>query len=288
MTTLSASLAGNVAVELEGAEEEPVTVFESDAQLGVDEPTGPIDLVLLSAAGQSDVGRRRRRNEDAYAVLEDHSLYIIADGMGGYAGGDVASKLAVDAISAAFESGKFEGQADPKRPRRGNELVMSIEAANRTIGEKARKNADFHGMGTTAVVARFLPRKKRVFIGHVGDSRCYRLRAGKLVQLTRDHNLRASGVAGPFAGHLSRVLGVAPKMPVDLVVDIPIAGDLYMLCTDGLTNMVPSETLEQVISQPTKLEERVRVLLRSANEGGGRDNITVILISVLDARTAAA
>jgi serine/threonine protein phosphatase PrpC len=268
--------------------EAPLTVFESDSEIGLDEPTGQNELILLSAAGRSDAGRRRHRNEDAYATLPSQSLFVLADGMGGSAGGDVASHLAVESITTTFDSGQFVGTPDPSRPRRGNEVCLSIEAANRAIFEAARKNPDYHGMGTTTIAARFLPRKGRVFIGHVGDSRCYRFRDGALAQLTRDHVLAASGVTGIYGGHLSRVLGVAPRVSVDLIVDKPKHGDVYVLCTDGLSKMISDDALAQIVAKPRELEKSVETLISLANESGGRDNITVILVSVRDARRSAA
>ncbi len=265
-------------------EEPSLTVYQSDSDIGIDEPTGPVELILESAAGQSDRGLRRRRNEDSYLVLPDHSVYVVADGMGGYAGGDVASRIAIETISSAFTRNEFVGEPNPSRPRRGNELVWTIEAANRAILHAALANQEFHGMGTTLLAARFLRKKQRVFIGHVGDSRCYRLRDGELMRLTNDHTLGASGVKGPYAEHLSRALGIAERLTVDLIIDTPKPGDVFVLCTDGLTKMVPDERLQDVLREGLGCRKTVEVLIDMANQGGGRDNITVILVAVKEPR----
>lgn len=257
-----------------------MTVYESDSEIGLDDPTGPIDMMLVHAVGQSDVGHKRHRNEDSYLVLPKHGLYVVADGMGGYAGGDVASQLAVESIFDTFEKDDFHGTTNEKRPRRGNELVWAIEEANRKIHEAAKATDEYEGMGTTLIAARFSPKKQRVFIGHVGDSRAYRLRQGTLVQLTRDHTLGASGVSGPYAGHLSRALGIKDHVKVDLVVDAPHPGDIFLLCSDGLPKMVSDDEVKDVLLKHADVEAAVKLLIERANAAGGRDNTTVIVIRV--------
>ncbi|MEO6420273.1 MAG: protein phosphatase 2C domain-containing protein, partial [Polyangiaceae bacterium] len=110
-----------------------LTTFEAGAVEGVEEPTGPVELILVSAVAQTDVGQKRKRNEDSYLVMPEHGVYVVADGMGGYAGGDVASRIAVNTIAEVMENASFSGNPDPKRPRRGNELVWAIEAANTAV-----------------------------------------------------------------------------------------------------------------------------------------------------------
>jgi serine/threonine protein phosphatase PrpC len=257
-----------------------MTVYESDSEIGVDDPTGPIDMILVHAVGQSDVGHKRHRNEDSYLVLPKHGLYVVADGMGGYAGGDVASQLAVESIFDSFEQGVFHGAPNEKRPRRGNELVWAIEEANRKVYEAAQATEEYEGMGTTLIAARFSPKKQRVFIGHVGDSRAYRLRQGTLVQLTRDHTLGASGVSGPYAAHLSRALGIKEHVKVDLVVDAPHAGDIFLLCSDGLPKMVTDDQVREILASNDNIEAAVKFLIAKANDAGGRDNTTVVVVRV--------
>ncbi|MGH7285160.1 MAG: PP2C family protein-serine/threonine phosphatase [Polyangiaceae bacterium] len=256
------------------------TVYESDSEIGLDDPTGPIDMILVHAVGQSDVGHKRHRNEDSYLILPKHGLFVVADGMGGYAGGDVASQLAVESLFDSFEKGDFQGEPNDKRPRRGNELVWAIEAANGKIFDAARATEEYEGMGTTLIAARFSPKKQRVFIGHVGDSRAYRLRQGKLTQLTRDHTLGASGVSGPFASHLSRALGIKDHVKVDLVIDAPHPSDIFLLCSDGLPKMVKDEEVREILTKHADVESAVKLLIDKANAAGGRDNTTVIVIRV--------
>jgi Protein phosphatase 2C len=194
-------------------------VYDEDA--AIDEPTRISALILVSAAAQTDQGRKRRRNEDSFVVLEDHHLFVVADGMGGHAGGDVASKMAVETIADAFRKNTFNGEPYPDVPRRGAELAVAIQMANRAIYDHARANQAYQGMGTTVVSARFSPNKQRVYFGHVGDSRCYRLRSQALTQVTTDHTMGAQGVTGPLANHLNRAVGVAPGVKVDLLIARP-------------------------------------------------------------------
>lgn len=257
-----------------------LTAFEAGAGEGLDEPTGPVELILVSAVAQSDVGQKRKRNEDSYLVMPDHAVYVVADGMGGYAGGDVASRIAVSTIAEVVESGRFKGDPNPKRPKGGNELVWAIEAANAAVHKAAKATAEYEEMGTTLVSARFSPKKQRVFIGHVGDSRCYRFRSAKLVQLTTDHTLAQKGVTGPYAANLSRAVGISSAAKVDLIVDAPRPQDAYLLCSDGLSKMLTDAQIEEVLVGEPNPTACVKKLISAANSSGGRDNITVILIKV--------
>src|SRR5262249_40390981 len=161
----------------------PVPIlYDQDAS--VDEVTQVSPLILVSAAAQTDQGRRRRRNEDSMLVLEEHHLFVVADGMGGHAGGDVGSKMAVGTIGEAVKKRSFGDDPCPDVPRRGAELAVAIQMANKAIFDHAKANAAYTGMGTTVVSARFSPNKQRVYFGHVGDSRCYRLRSKQLTQVT--------------------------------------------------------------------------------------------------------
>ena len=237
-------------------------------------------LILVSAVYQTDQGRIRRRNEDSYLILDDQHVFTVADGMGGHAGGDVASKLAVDVIGGAFTGGAIDGSTYPNVPPRGAELATAIQMANKAIYDHARSNREYAGMGTTIVSARFSPNKQRVYIGHVGDSRCYRLRNGALSQVTTDHTMASEGVVGPLGAHLLRAVGVSPVVTIDLIVMRPQPEDAYLLCTDGLSKMVPHEEIRDVLVTERDPDVAVRRLVDLANERGGRDNITVILVRV--------
>ncbi len=253
-----------------------------DAEAAEDEPTRAHAVILVAAVGQSDVGRKRKGNEDRYLALDAHNLFVVADGMGGHAGGEVAAQLAVDTIGRAFQEQRFEGKPYDDVPRRGSELALAVQMANRAIYERARKQPELHGMGTTLVSARFTPGKERVYIGHVGDSRCYRFRSGQLTQLTTDHTMGALGMPGPFADHLSRALGVGATVQVDLVIAKPRHDDVFLLCSDGLTKMVPDAEIRDLLAAHPDPNEAADALVRRANEKGGRDNITVLVVVVKD------
>jgi len=239
--------------------------------------------ILVSAHGSSDQGRRRERNEDAFLIL-DGELFAIADGMGGYAAGEVASQMAVDTLTACWESGNYGDYApDPKLPKLGGQLVRAIKVANRAIFDEATSDEAKRGMGTTLIAALFSPRKQRAFLAHVGDSRIYRHRAGVLEQLTQDHTLGALlGVPGRRGAQLTRAVGIAPDVDVDLFVDTPEAGDLYLLCSDGLSKMVPNEEIQEMLASTDDLDAGVARLIAEANERGGKDNVSVILVRVAD------
>jgi protein phosphatase len=136
-------------------------------------------------------------------------------------------------------------------------------------------------MGTTVCAARFSPTKKRLYVGHVGDSRCYRMRGDVLEQITADHTMASLGVKGPEGERLSRAVGIYAAVPVDIVIAYPVVGDLYLLCSDGLTKMLPDETIAVVMRHEKDPKAIVDRLVLFANEHGGRDNISIILLRVL-------
>jgi serine/threonine protein phosphatase PrpC len=249
-----------------------------------DEPTGPNALILVTAVGRTDPGLKRKHNEDAYAILEDHHLFVIADGMGRHAAGEVASRLCVEAISEAFRTSEFGPPREPPLPRRAAKLRGATLLANERILAAAADNDAYAGMGTTVVSAYFSANNQRVYIAHVGDSRCYRLRGGSLTQLTTDHTLGAAGIQGKTAAILSRAIGVEPDVEVDVTSEAPVPGDIYLLCSDGLSRMVPAPEIEATLVATRDLEDATKTLTDLANRGGGRDNITVILVRVDDAK----
>lgn len=264
---LSEELSGSVALE------------SQELWIEEDEPTGPVPKILVSSAGRTDPGRKREHNEDAYLLSPEHEVYAIADGMGGYAAGEIAAQLAVDTVREAFSGGDF-GPLEEGFPRRGAELVSAIRRANARIREEASTDERKTGMGTTIVAARFSPGRKRVYIAHVGDSRCYRVRDGALKQLTTDHTLGAIGIQGPGSQKLSRAVGVFDEVDVDLSIDEPAPGDFYLLCSDGLYKMVPEGTIQLTIERGKTLEDAVVKLVALANERGGRDNVSVVVLRV--------
>jgi serine/threonine protein phosphatase PrpC len=273
-------------VEESSGDSTALTFFEEGAE--VDEPTGPIDLILLSAAAQSDVGQKRKRNEDAFLLDDEKALFVVADGMGGYAGGDIASHLATDTIASTLSSGTLPITGSARRPRIANQLVAAIEAANAAIYAEAQKNPDLHGMGTTVVAASFPRKKRRGYIAYAGDSRCYRLRNSELKLLTIDHTFANKGIGGPIGNQIRRAVGVRPTIKVDLIVDTPKSGDVYLLCSDGLNKMLGDDELQALVLEHREdLTACARRLVRRANEAGGRDNVTVVVVGVRESVDAA-
>jgi len=229
----------------------------------------------------SDLGLQRQGNEDSFFVRAP--LFVVADGMGGAQAGEVASELAV----SAFESGLPDGGT----PAEG--LVGIIERANRTIHEHSRASKQRAGMGTTVTAA--YVGEDEVTVAHVGDSRCYLVRDGELVRLTRDHSLVGELVARgklteeqaethPQRSVITRALGPEPTVQVDVDAFAARAGDLFLVCSDGLTSMVPEPKLRLLLvgRQLPPLNELGHELIASANAAGGRDNITVILFRLQD------
>ena len=257
-------------------------IYEEDASL--EEVTAPVARLLVHAEGQSDQGLVRRRNEDSLLVFAEHSLFVVADGMGGHKGGNVASALAVDTLRSSFERSVFTGKMESLSPvpARGLELACAIQMANEAILARAQSDVALSNMGTTVVAARFSPNKQRVYIGHVGDSRCYRLRGNALRQLTSDHTLSELGVVGPTAGDLYQAVGIGPKIIIDVIVDKPRADDLYLLCSDGLSKMATDDQILDLLLAEPSLEAAVEGLIGLANSRGGKDNITVILVKIME------
>lgn len=255
--------------------------YEEDAE--AEEVTSASARILLYAAGDSDQGRVRKRNEDSLLVMPERSLFAVADGMGGHRGGAIASSLAIDALQDAFDREAFEGrvQANGNVPRRARELAAAVHMTNECVRSMAFADRELSDMGTTLVAARFSPNKQRLYVGHVGDSRCYRLRQGKLRQLTTDHTMASLGVKGPSANHLYQAIGVSPGLAIDLIVDKPQDDDIYMLCSDGLSKMVSDDELRDVLLEQEDLETALYTLIEAANDRGGKDNVTVIIVKVL-------
>jgi protein phosphatase len=254
-----------------------------DEEEDPDSASGPHKLILVTAVGMTDTGLRRKHNEDAYVCLDEHNLYAIADGMGMHAAGEVAAKLTIEAITEVFTRGLLLDDEDARRAGRSRRkrLVRTIERANDMVLAMSKEVDAYHGMGTTVVIAQFSPAKARVHIAHVGDSRCYRLRGDEIKQLTTDHTLGAVGIRGKTEGVLSRAVGIEPHVEVDVTVDHPEVGDIYLLCSDGLSRMTTDDKiLEAVRACGSNLDEAARALIALANAGGGRDNVTTILVRV--------
>lgn len=238
-------------------------------------------------AGLTDPGLLRENNEDSVAFEPVQGVAVLADGMGGYNAGEIASAMAVTFVKA--ELSRWLAEATPQCSV--GDIRHAIEAcvvnANQSIYNAANANPQFSGMGTTIVVGVFEP--ERVLLAHVGDSRCYLWRNGELSQLTRDHSLLQeqleAGLITPeqakVASHknlVTRALGVEDAVQVDLLEHVPVLGDVYLMCSDGLSDMVDDEDMARVLLSKTGLQDRASALIRAANEAGGRDNISVILV----------
>jgi serine/threonine protein phosphatase PrpC len=230
---------------------------------------------VTDTAGFTDPGRKRRRNEDSFVI--DPPLFAVADGMGGAQAGEVASRLA----AAAFREFHDADDLDPEK-----RLAAIIKEANRRIYERAADDAQVSGMGTTITAA--LVAADALVIGHVGDSRAYRLRGGKFEQLTDDHSLVADLVrsgritpeeadAHPQRSVITRALGTDSEVDVDTFTVPAESDDLFLICSDGLTTMVDDEQIRDLVTRAQDLEQAGKGLVKAANKAGGEDNITVVL-----------
>jgi PPM family protein phosphatase len=228
---------------------------------------------ISSHAGASDPGRRRRRNEDSF--VDQPPLFAVADGMGGAQAGEVASRLAAGAVKES-----------------GADLVKLIQEANRRVHQRSIEDPNASGMGTTLTVAAV--EDALVRIGHVGDSRAYLVRDGELEQLTEDHSLVAElmrsgklsaeeAESHPQRSVITRALGTDPDVDVDTFAVEPKAGDVFLLCSDGLTTMVDDQTILSLVEERrSDLKGLVKSLIKAANRGGGEDNITVVAFEIAD------
>lgn len=251
---------------------------------------------MIHASGDTSVGMKRNHNEDNYAVLSDEDLFIVADGMGGHASGEVASQMAIDTMREFFRATSQDPEAtwpykmDKTRGYQENRLITGIKLANLRIYESAQRNAGQRGMGTTVVAA--LAVEDGVLIGHVGDSRVYRVRDGRLTQLTEDHSLlndyikmkrlTEEEIANfPHKNVIVRALGMKESVKVDCILDKPETGDVYLLCTDGLSGPVSDDEIREITNAHVgDLNDGVKNLIERANQNGGPDNITVVLMKV--------
>jgi protein phosphatase len=250
------------------------------------------------AAGRTDVGLQREHNEDSFVLLDQHGLFVVADGMGGHRSGDVASRLATDTISTFFnttarEDATWPFHYDPTLSAEENRLLTGIKIANKSIYEHGARSRDHQGMGTTIVGMLFSPEARRIYVGHVGDSRCYRVRDGKITQLTQDHSLlndylrampelSAAQRTEVPRNVITRALGMSDTVQVDITIDDPQPGDVYVLCSDGLSSMLSDDEILAVVNNTSTPEDAVQKLIEGANNHGGEDNVTTIVARVVE------
>jgi protein phosphatase len=243
-------------------------------------------------AGETNVGMKRTHNEDSFDLIDDERLYIVADGMGGHASGEVASKMAIETLREFFAATSQDPEAtwpykmDKARGYEENRLITGIKLANLRIHEAAQREPRLRGMGTTIVT--ILVIDDGVLIAHVGDSRVYRVRQGKLEQLTDDHSLlndyikmkrlTEEEIANfPHKNVIVRALGMKDTVKVDTRLDPPQPGDLYLLCSDGLCGPVTDAEISELENSTNDLKAAASKLIERANANGGPDNVTVVL-----------
>jgi PPM family protein phosphatase len=247
----------------------------------------------IEVAGETNVGMKRAHNEDNFSVLEESGLYIVADGMGGHASGEVASKMAVDSLQEFFAATADDPERtwpykmDRAKGYEENRLITGIKLANLRIYESAQRDARQRGMGTTIVTAFAV--EAGVYIAHVGDSRVYRIRDGKIEQLTEDHSLlndyikmkrlTPEEIANfPHKNVIVRALGMKDTVKVDSRFEQPIENDVILLCSDGLSGPVSDEELLEITLANSDLKTAASKLIERANTNGGPDNISVVLV----------
>lgn len=240
---------------------------------------------------RTDTGRARDNNEDSVVFDEVTRTAVLADGMGGYNAGEVASGMATSYIKEELSRWLNQAgeEAKPREVRRAMEIC--VENANRSIFRAAQSNSQYSGMGTTLVMGVF--RGDALVVGHIGDSRCYRLRKDQFQQITRDHSLLQeqmdAGLITPeqaatsnIKNLVTRALGVEELVLLE-INEYPVeAGDVYLMCSDGLSDMVEDATIARILAGSTSLEQRADALVATANENGGRDNISVLLVEAGD------
>ncbi len=230
----------------------------------------------VEVGSATDIGRVRERNEDS--VLVDPPLYVVADGMGGHRGGQVASQVALETMETLSAEGR-------------GSLAEHVRKANRAVWDRSEEDEQLSGMGTTLTAARI--DGASALIAHVGDSRAYRIRDGEIVRLTRDHSLleqfkeinptmtREEENNFPHKNVITRALGMRETVQVDIRGFQIESGDVYVLCSDGLSGMVPDDSIRSIVSNAKSLERAVAELVDQANRHGGTDNITTLLLQCM-------
>jgi PPM family protein phosphatase len=235
------------------------------------------------AAAASDRGRKRANNQDAFGFSIEHGVYVVCDGMGGAAGGEVASSIAVDEVLHLLT----ERDREVAIPKIAEEVV---NAANSAVFSRAERNPNLAGMGTTMVA--LVVEQSTVWVLNVGDSRCYRQRDGKLEQLTLDHSLveeqvrlgrmtKHEALRSPLRNVITRAVGTQNAVTPDCFQFEAQPGDLFLLCSDGLTRELPDAEVQELLAGDEALQDRTNRLIEAANKAGGRDNITCILVQAV-------
>jgi protein phosphatase len=246
---------------------------------------------MLKSHGETDVGKRRKINEDA--IFSANGLFLVCDGMGGHKAGEVASTVAVETIARFVERTEEDRELtwpfgfNPRLSYNANRLRTSIKLANRAVHRQASSREEYTGMGTTVVAVLVTPGEARMTYANVGDSRVYLIRDGTMLQITRDDswaNLGWSGASDDATSTsmkniLTKALGAREDVEFDVVDQALQEGDVILLCSDGLTNMLPDARINEiVVAHPGDLPAACRELIAEANAQGGRDNVSLILV----------
>ncbi|QSQ19245.1 Stp1/IreP family PP2C-type Ser/Thr phosphatase [Pyxidicoccus parkwayensis] len=246
----------------------------------------------IEVAGSTHVGMKRNHNEDNFLVLPEENLYCVADGMGGHSSGEIASRIAVDELGEFYrltskdQDSTWPFKMDKARNYDENRLATGIKLANARIFEKASIETKFKGMGTTIVTVHFA--SDVAYVGHVGDSRVYFFRAGTLKQVTEDHSLlndylKAKKLSPeeienfPHKNVIVRALGMKENVQVDVSRVEPQEGDVFLLCSDGLSGMVTDAQMQDILQRTPELDKACGQLIDLANAAGGNDNVTCVL-----------
>lgn len=240
----------------------------------------------------TDPGRARDNNEDSVAFDEPTLTAVLADGMGGYNAGEIASGMATAFIKSELSRWLTEAGDGAKAREVRRAMEICVDNANRSIFNSANSNAHYAGMGTTLVVGVF--RDDKLVLGHIGDSRCYRLRGGVMDQITKDHSLlqeqmdaglitAEQAATSSIKNLVTRALGVDELVQLEVNEYSVQAGDIYLMCSDGLSDMVDANAISQIVATEEGLEQKAKQLIDLANGNGGRDNISVLMIELHDA-----
>jgi len=254
---------------------------------------GTNTLMRIRYAAKTDPGLKRSHNEDFFSLVEEEQLFLVADGMGGHASGEVASKMAADCVKSFFDRSRDEDATWPYKMDKNlsyleNRMVVAVKAANKQIFEAAAADGKLKGMGTTVVLCQV--NGDKFYIAHVGDSRCYRLRGETLEQITRDHSLLEDYKDArpdmtdeeekrfPHKNVITRALGMKDSVQVDVRIHPIEDGDIFLLCSDGLSGMISDDHIQKLIADSSSLEGAVSELIAEANNAGGNDNITVLAL----------
>ena len=242
------------------------------------------EIVRYAAAALSDLGSKRPSNEDSYGLSGEHGVYLVCDGMGGAAAGEIASSMAVDAVLRRLRN---RAESGPGAAPLEDSIEVAIRAANEAIHSRSQHDPQLNGMGTT--LAGLVTEGRRVLVFNVGDSRCYRLRESRLEQISLDHSLVEEQVRMGRMTHeqaqrsslrnvITRALGTQPSVEPDLFPLEAEAGDIFLLCSDGLTGEVSDAQIESLLAADLPLDEICSSLVAAANQAGGHDNITCLLV----------